>query len=493
MFVFSTSLHKSEPPILPDISWEELRSTYQASKPSRHTEGNTKPARRLAYSADPPRVRQTVPLPSYGEITGVGPASRPYTSEADGRGAPPSYGVLAKLDQLAIGVPAELDGGSLGNHVRAGAMSARQPRVAEQATGSKRPILRSNSTRGYSPGSRAVSARAAARDAQLSAERALAAAAAASRAADLAAQAAIQAEAEADAEMTSVVGAGGGEENVVGTPSARKHVPRTPSSRSSRSSSRAKNPPLTGSAGSIDSSGGGPSGVGIGYKAVERPKTPSRGSDWSEAEERQVKARADESAAKAKEVLAALTPRGVRPDNSWLASDVRGADRAGGSRGLHGGGSALVPPRLRSSLTPGEERAIRQRAFVKQYSEASTFDGGSEYSLHDDRSATSAGGSLPPYMSQDSGLTSFDDSDFSCADESPLYKSGASAIKASPVSDRPLGKAGVDRIGVKVKKRNTESRSPEPASMRKKTIHRGVLSPKHISEAGSAVEDIGRA
>lgn len=477
---------QGEPHILHDISWEELRSTYQTSKPSRLDEGNADPARRHVHSADPLRVRKNSPLPSYGEITGVGSAKRPHTSEVDDRGAPPSYKVLAKLDHLAIGIPAELHNESLGRKVGAGALSARQPRASAQAAGARWPISRSNSTRGYSPGSRAVSARAAAREAQLSAERALAAAAAASRAADMAAQAAIEAEAEADAELCSVAEVGG-EEDASGTPNVRKRVARTPSSRSSRSSTYTKSKRVGGSAGSIDSSGGGPSGLGVAHTASEKPDTPGRNQGWSEAEERQVKARASASAVKAKEVLAVLTPRGVRPDTSWLASEVRGADSAGGSRGAQGAaGTANLPPRLRSSMTPGEERALRQRAFVKQYSEASTFDGESEYSLHDDRSATSMGGGRPLYMSQDSGLTSFDDSDFSCADESPLYKSGGSASQASPLDDHdhPHGKAGVDRIGIKVKKRNTDSRSPEPASVRKKILHE-TLSPKHISEAGS--------
>lgn len=478
---------QGEPHILHDISWEELRSTYQTSKTSRLDEGNAEPVRRLAHSADPPRVRKNSSLPSYGEVTGVGSAKRLHTSEADNRGAPPSYTVLAKFDHLAIGIPAELHPESLGRKVGAGALSARQPRAAAPAAGTRWPISRSNSTRGYSPGSRAVSARAAAREAQLSAERALAAAAAASRAADMAAQAAIEAEAEADAELCSVAEVGV-EEDTSETPNARTRVKRTPSSRSSRSSTRTKSKRAGGSAGSIDSSGGGPSGIGVGHKAGQKPHTPGRSQGWSEAEEQLVKARASASAVKAKEALAVLTPRGVRPDTSWLASEVRGADSAGGGRGAQGGGgNALLPPRLRSSMTPGEERAHRQRAFVKQYSEASTFDGESEYSLHDDRSATSMGGGRPLYMSQDSGLTSFDDSDFSCADESPLYKSGGSASQASPRGDHdnPHGKAGVDRIGIKVKKRNTDSRSPEPASVRKKTIHE-TLSPKHISEAGSS-------
>lgn len=151
----------------PDVSWEELRSTYLKNKALKKKNGG---------------VRKSYSLPSYGDAVG------------DNRPPPPSYGPddAVKSQHLSIGIPEDPKPGSF-----RGAKSARSARstILSGPLGSARTpssTSKSPGRYGVSPGTRAVSARKAARDAQLSAERALAAAAMASRAADLAAQAALE-------------------------------------------------------------------------------------------------------------------------------------------------------------------------------------------------------------------------------------------------------------------------------------------------------------
>lgn len=149
----------------PDVSWEELRSTYLRNKAANSRSG----------------VRKSYSLPSYGDAVG------------ENRPPPPSYSPndAASSKGLSIGIPDDpkptFFQGSKSARARQTILSGPLGSSRAPSTASKSP-----GRFGVSPGTRAVSARKAARDAQLSAERALAAAAMASRAADLAAQAALE-------------------------------------------------------------------------------------------------------------------------------------------------------------------------------------------------------------------------------------------------------------------------------------------------------------
>lgn len=150
----------------PDVSWEELRSTYLKNNSVKTRSG----------------IRKSYSLPSYGDAIG------------DNRPPPPSYGSndAANSKGLSIGIPDDPKPGSF-RSVKS-ARGARHTVLSGPlgSTTTSSSASKSSGRFGSSPGTRAVSARKAARDAQLSAERALAAAAMASRAADLAAQAALE-------------------------------------------------------------------------------------------------------------------------------------------------------------------------------------------------------------------------------------------------------------------------------------------------------------
>ncbi len=135
------------------------------------------------------------------------------------------------------------------------------------------------------------------------------------------------------------------------------------------------------SSGSVDKMGRDANGMLPGRSPYSRAL--SRG--WSQAEEQEVKARAEQSSTRAREALATFgrsTSNGSRPDNSWVVKEdggVRGPDTAGGSSSE--GGPLQLP------YDP-EQLAMKRKAFVKQYSQggASDFED-SDYSLHDNAAA----------------------------------------------------------------------------------------------------------
>ncbi|CAB1096585.1 unnamed protein product [Ectocarpus sp. CCAP 1310/34] len=354
-----------------DVSWEELRSTHLRNKSK-------------------VRVRKTSSLPpSYGDAMDGGAGGN---GSPDDRPPPPSYGprdANSFTSQLSIGIP---DGPSPSSFQSIRSSRSARPGLFGAFGSARRSVTSAGSSGksgnfGLSPGTRAVSARKAARDAQLSAERALAAAAMASRAADLAAQAALEAEAEADEDQEVVMS------------------PRSTSSAGGEvegSSVREKIKVFSGrseSTGSVDK-------MGRGSPALPRGRSPyARGlaRGWSQADEEEVKARAEQSSANAKEALALMGHSNSstgKPDNSWVKNEVRGPDTAGGSTNEGGravGGDRNLSPAITAPVpaVPSdlEQLAIKRRAFVKQYSQSGTSDYAedSDYSVFDNTAAAAAG------------------------------------------------------------------------------------------------------
>ncbi|CAM9730451.1 unnamed protein product [Ectocarpus sp. 12 AP-2014] len=369
-----------------DVSWEELRSTHLRNKSK-------------------VRVRKASSLPpSYGDAMDGG-AGR--NGSPDDRPPPPSYGPRDAnnfTSQLSIGIP---DGPSPSSFQSIRSSRSARPGLFGAFGSARRSVTSAGSSGkfgnfGLSPGTRAVSARKAARDAQLSAERALAAAAMASRAADLAAQAALEAEAEADAEM------------IANDSDQDQEVVMSPRSTSSAggevegSSVREKIKVFSGrseSTGSADK-------MGRGSPALPRGRSPyaqglARG--WSQADEEEVKARAEQSSANAKEALALMGRSNSsigKPDNSWVKNEVRGPDTAGGSTDEGGravGGDRNLSPAITAPVpavpSDPEQLAMKRRAFVKQYSQSGTSDYAedSDYSVFDNATAVTAGKSGTPH------------------------------------------------------------------------------------------------
>eukprot|EP00903_Cladosiphon_okamuranus_P007255 g7038.t1 len=332
--------------IAPDVSWEELRSTYLKDKAIKSKRG----------------VRKSYSLPSYGDAVG------------DNRPPPPSYSPndAANSKGLSIGIPDDPKPGSF-----RGSKSARGARhtILSGPLGSSRTSSSKSAGHfGVSPGARAVNARKAARDAQLSAERALAAAAMASRAADLAAQAALEAEAEADAEL------------IGGDSYDKAEVEVSPPSKSSLSGGDVIGEAETSVREKIKVF----SSIGSAERTPGRsPFGAPRARGWSQADDKEVRARAEQSSSKGKKALASFarsSSGGGRPDNSWVKENVRGPDTAGGSS--HYGKADAVPEPVALHSDP-EELAVKRKAFVKQYSQSATSDANddSDYSLHDNAAA----------------------------------------------------------------------------------------------------------
>lgn len=150
----------------------------------------------------------------------------------------------------------------------------------------------------------------------------------------------------------------------------------------------------------------GTAGTGTGASGrspYHRSLSVSRG--WSQADDREVKNRAEQSSASAKEALAHFgrSPpnggSGSRPDKSWVKSGVKGPDTAGGSSSAGGSASSLQngPTTSAAVATAAAAAAVakpapmplsreQRRAFVKQYSQ-SDYEGESDYSVHDNAAA----------------------------------------------------------------------------------------------------------
>lgn len=167
-----------------------------------------------------------------------------------------------------------------------------------------------------------------------------------------------------------------------------------------------------GSGGSIDSGDKvSPTSVGTGLGTGSSRRSPfnrnlSRG--WSQADDREVKTRAEQPSASAKEAFAHFgrSPHGVgsgsRPDKSWVKSGVKGPDTAGGSSSAGGSAASIQNGATTSAAaaaaaataavatpTPTQLSSEQRKAFVKQYSQsgASDYEGESDYSVHDNAAA----------------------------------------------------------------------------------------------------------
>ncbi|CAM9219495.1 unnamed protein product [Ectocarpus fasciculatus] len=377
-----------------DVSWEELRSTHLRNKSKL-------------------RVRKASSLPpSYGDAM-EGGAGR--NGSPGDRPPPPSYGPRDAdnfTSQLSIGIP---DGPSPSSFQSIISSRSARPGLFGAFGSGRRSVTSAGSSKsgnfGLSPGTRAVSARKAARDAQLSAERALAAAAMASRAADLAAQAALEAEAEADAEMNP--NDSDEDQEVVMSP-------RSTSSAGGEVESSAVREKIKVFSGRSESTGSADK-MGRGSPSLPRGRSPfARGlpRGWSQADEQEVKLRAEQSSANAKEALALMGRSNSsvgKPDNSWVKNEVRGPDTAGGSTkegGLAVGGdrnpSPVITVPVPAVPSNPEQLAIKRRAFVKQYSQSGTSDYAedSDYSVPGTTAAATGRSGTPHGRDKAAGMVS---------------------------------------------------------------------------------------
>lgn len=446
-----------------DVSWEELRFAYQKSS-------NSSRSRVIKSNSA-----------WYCDVTGVSPASGSLensTMNGHTRDPPPPYYITNghHSEMISTNFPSEVNGMYSSNHTRSSTRSSKSFHHSR----SKSSRSRGTSIGDLSPGSRAKSARKAAREAQESAERALTAAAAASRAADIAAQAAVEAEEEADAERKSLKAV------VKASP---------PLGGNERDEERGDNTPAT----SYSPPGPAPasiSGASVRERAREIAETEVGQEAGSNSNGRD-KVVDEASAAKARDALAVMEcSRGsdsVRLGDSWLPSRNGGPDIAGGSIGDQTSipssmlGTRRSGPRLMSS---GDLEAQR-RAFVRQYSRGSTFEGGSEYSMHENPPPL-----IPisistmrraPYMSPGSGLNSFDESEISFRDaqalDPPSVPGPPSLRLHTPKS--PLSHVSAKGVEITVKKRESPSRAPD-FKPRPRTWGEPVAAPvMNISEAGS--------
>lgn len=152
--------------------------------------------------------------------------------------------------------------------------------------------------------------------------------------------------------------------------------------------------------------------TGRGSPALPRGRSPyARGlaRGWSQADEEEVKARAEQSSANAKEALALMGRSNSsigKPDNSWVKNEVRGPDTAGGSTNEGGravGGDRNLSPAITAPVpavpSDPEQLAIKRRAFVKQYSQSgrSDYAEDSDYSVFDNTTAAATGKSGTPH------------------------------------------------------------------------------------------------
>lgn len=455
------------------MSWEELRFAYQKSS-------NSSRSRAIKSNSS-----------WYCDVTGVSPASTSVdnsTMNSHTREPRPPYHLTdgRHTEIISTGSPCEANGGMYSsNHTRSSTRSSKSFRHSR----SKSSRSRGTSTGELSPGSRANSARIAAREAQESAERALAAAAAASRAADIAAQAAIEAEEEADAERKSL------EAVVKASPPPRG---------SERGEERGDNTPAT----SYSPPGPAPAPASISGASVrERARVDADtevGQEAGSSSNGRDKVVNEASAAKARDALAVMGCSGgsdsARVGDSWLPSRDVGPDIAGGSIGdeTSNPSSMLGTRRSVPRLMNGGDLEAQRRAFVRQYSRGSTFEGGSEYSMHENPPPL-----IPisvstmrraPYMSPGSGLNSFDESEISFRDAQaldPPSVPGPPSLRLhtpkSPLSH--VAPSSAKNVEITVKKRESPSRAPD-FKPRPRTWGEPVTAPvMNISEAGSNPDD----
>lgn len=251
-------------------------------------------------------------------------------------------------------------------------------------------------------------------------------------------------------------------------------------------------------------------GSGSAGKSSARSTISAKARDRSRGEKQQGVARAEEAAVDTKEAPLAVVGRpgnSSRPTSSRKGGRVRGPDTAGGSGGggSAGGGSGGSSGSLAKLNTPGltssEERDLRRRAFVKQYSGASTYDGDSDYSMHDNNAPTtparaksgltSQQGNQTPLASarSNSGLTSFHGSDVDVGDRRSIDPPARRAV--GPVSTIDLGYASTDPLAVTVEKISVKRGSPtRPSAFDNRARMRAIsVAVKNISEAGSGHED----
>lgn len=212
-----------------------------------------------------------------------------------------------------------------------------------------------------------------------------------------------------------------------------------------------------------------------------------------------------------------------RPDNSWVTARVRGPDTAGGSGGASGSGSVGgvggqagktgvggggvdgsgrdssvdsvrdiggVHGRRRHHEGLSEDLAAKRRAFVRQYSGSTCDD--SEISLFDNV-ATGIGG-RKPYLSMNSEITSFDESDYSFGEgmqameayarrtsgtASPRMRGGAAAEAAT---------AAKDRVEIAVRKKNSPANGALPSSPKATKEAAATAADKNVSEVARSRE-----
>lgn len=181
----------------------------------------------------------------------------------------------------------------------------------------------------------------------------------------------------------------------------------------------------------------------------------------------------------------------ARPDDSWFAGNTRDPDMAGGSvggsseaDGKNGASatSGIIGPRLLSVAgSAAATKRARRQAFVRQYSgsiqaaESNVADVPQVNATEPNNYPVVA---RRPYLSKDSGLASFDDSDFSLGEGHDV---------ASPCGRLPTvadeNSAG-DQVEATTQKRSSLDRAPssEPVDRRYDEISATV---KNMSEAGS--------
>lgn len=218
-----------------------------------------------------------------------------------------------------------------------------------------------------------------------------------------------------------------------------------------------------------------------------------------------------------------------RPDNSWVTARVRGPDTAGGSGGAGGSGSVGgvggqagktgvggggvdgsgrdssvdsvgdiggVHGRRKHHERLGEDLAAKRRAFVRQYSGSTCDD--SEISIFDNVS-TSIGG-RKPYLSMNSEITSFDESEYSFGEGmqameayarrpsgavSPLRRGGAAAAAAVAAAAATAAK---DRVEIAVRRKNAPADGAPSKSPKTTKEAAATAADTNVSEAASSLE-----
>lgn len=236
-------------------------------------------------------------------------------------------------------------------------------------------------------------------------------------------------------------------------------------------------------------------------------------------------ARMADSGDKNKEQHTGKTPEAVaamgrsrsrgRPDNSWVTARVGGPDTAGGSGGAGGSGSvgdrvgktgaAGMDGSVRDSSVDsvgdvgavggrrkipmhnerlGEDLAAKRRAFVRQYSGSTCDD--SDISLFDN--ITNGIGGRKPYLSMNSEITSFDESEFSFGEGMQAMEAFArrsSGVVSPGRRGTGAGAAARDRVEIAVRRK--ASPAAKASAKSPKTVKKGAAAAdKNISEAAGS-------